>query len=537
MTEVDLLLRGGRVVDGTGNPATTADVAVADGRIVAMGRLDELAARRTVDVPGHVVCPGFVDMHAHSDLQILAEPDHFAKVSQGVTTEVLGQDGLSYAPVNDEVLSQLRVQLRGWNDDPTGFEWNWRSVSEYLDRLDAGIAVNAAYLVPHGTIRMMIVGLEDRPATANELAHMCELVDQAMIDGAVGMSAGLTYTPGMYASDEELTAMCRVVARHGGYYGPHHRDYGVNAIQAYADCITIARDSGVPLHLTHANLGFPVNRGKAPELLALVDDAIREGIEVTLDTYPYLAGSTYLHALLPGWVQAGRSEAVIARLRDLELRERIRIEVEDTGHDAFHGVPVDWDSVVVSGVSSEQCAHLVGQSIAQAAARADVRPIDLFCESLVADELGITCVHHAGNEENVRAIMRHPAHAGGSDGILVGDRPHPRAWGTFPRYLARYVREEGELTFPDAIRKFTSLPMQRLGFRDRGLVRPGMTADLVVIDPETVEDVATYEVPRQQARGIPFVIVNGVPVIDEGQHTGARPGQALRRRTREGVGR
>lgn len=523
-----LLLRGGWVIDGAGNPATRADVAVAGGRILAVGRLDDVPAERTIDVGGLVVCPGFVDMHAHSDLQLLVEPDHLAKVSQGVTTEVLGQDGLSYAPVDDSTLAQLRDQLRGWNGDPDGFDWTWRTVAEYLDRLDEGIALNAAYLLPHGTVRMLVVGLEDRPATAEELDRMRGIVARGMAEGAVGLSAGLTYTPGMYAPDDELVALCRVVAEHGGYYAPHHRDYGLHALKAYADCIEIARRSGVALHLTHAHLGFPVNRGRADELLALVDDATADGVEVTLDSYPYLAAATYLHALLPGWAQAGPTDDVVRRLADPDLRERIRVEVEDTGHAAYHHVPTDWETVVVTGVTAVVNRRLVGRSIAQVAAAEDVRPIDLYCDALVADRLGASCLHHIGNEDNVRAIMRHPAHAGGSDGILVGDQPHPRGWGTFPRYLAHYVREESDLRLADAIRKFTSLPSQRLGFRDRGLVRPGLAADLVAFDPDQVEDLATYAEPRRQARGIPHVIVNGVPVMLDGAHTGARPGRALR---------
>jgi N-acyl-D-amino-acid deacylase len=524
-----LLLRGGSVIDGAGNPATRADIALAGDRIAAVGSLEGYRAERTIDVTGLVVCPGFVDMHAHSDLQLLVEKDHLAKVSQGVTTEVLGQDGLSYAPVDPAVLGQLRARLRGWNDDPGDFDWSWRTVGEYLDRLDEGIAVNAAYLLPHGTIRMLVVGLEDRPATAEELDRMRDLVAQGLVEGAVGLSAGLTYTPGMYADDDELVALCRVVAEHGGYYAPHHRDYGRHALRAYADCIEIARRSGVALHLTHAHLGFPVNRGRAGELLAMVDEAAAEGLEVTLDSYPYLAGATYLHALLPGWAQEGRTDDVVRRLAAPEIRERIAVEVEKTGHSAYHHVPTDWRTVVVTGVTASENRRLVGRSIAEVAAAEGIRPIDLYCDALILDRLGASCVHHIGNEENVRAIMRHPAHMAGSDGILVGERPHPRAWGTFPRYLAHYVREERELSLPDAIRKFTSLPAQRLGFSDRGLLRPGMVADLIALDPETVQDLATYAEPRRQASGILHVIVNGVPVLLHGAPTGARPGRALRR--------
>src|SRR5581483_10290362 len=302
---LDVLVRGGRVIDGAGNPWYRADVGIAGDRIAAVGRLGDDEAARTIDADGLFVCPGFVDMHTHSDLRLLAEPMHEAKVHQGATLEVLGQDGLSYAPVTDAVLEQLRSQLAGWNGDPPGFDWSWRSVGEYLDRLDRGIAVNAAYLVPHGTLRMVAMGLDDRPPTEPELREMESLLAEGLEQGAVGLSSGLTYAPGMFADDDELVALCDVVARYCGFYCPHHRNYGSHAIEAYGACLEIARRSGCALHLAHAHLGFEVNRGKAPELLAMIDGARADGVDVTLDTYPYLAGSTYLHAYLPGWVHAG----------------------------------------------------------------------------------------------------------------------------------------------------------------------------------------------------------------------------------------
>ena len=526
---LDLLIAGGRVIDGAGNPWFRADVGVRDGRIAAVGRLRGHAAARTIDATDLVVCPGFVDMHTHSDLQLLANPPHEAKVHQGVTLDVLGQDGLSYAPVtSDEVLAQLRRQLAGWNDDPPGFDWSWRTVGEYLDRLDGGIAINAAYLVPHGTVRMCAMGLDDRAPTAEELARMKTLVAEGLDEGAVGLSSGLTYAPGMYADDDELVALCEVVAERGGYYTPHHRNYGLHALRAYADCFEIARRAGVPLHLAHAHLGFEVNRGRAPELLELIDRARADGIDVTLDTYPYLAGATYLHAFLPGWMHAGGAERTLERLRDPSVRERVRIEVEEEGSDGFHDIPIDWSIIVVGGARRPENERWIGSTVAAAAEAAAKRPIDFVCDLLVEEELGVPSIAHIGNEENVRTIMTHPAHTAGSDGILVGDRPHPRSWGTFPRYLAVYVRELGILSWEQAIRKMTSLPAQRLGFADRGLLRPGMAADVVCFDPETVRDTATYEEPRRVPEGIPYVIVNGRPVVDEGSHTGDLPGRALR---------
>jgi N-acyl-D-amino-acid deacylase len=532
---LDLLIRGGRVIDGAGNPWYAADVGIAGGRIAAVGRLGGESAGRTIDADGLFVCPGFVDMHTHSDLQLLVNAAHEAKVHQGVTLEVLGQDGLSYAPVTDEVLEQLRGQLAGWNDDPPEFDWSWRSVGEYLDRLDAdGIAVNAAYLAPHGTIRMCAMGYDDRAPTGDELAHMKRLLAEALEQGAVGLSTGLTYTPGMYADDDEIVALLEVVREHGGYYTPHHRNYGRRALEAYADCIEIARRSGVPLHLAHAHLGYEVNKGKAPELLAMIDRARDDGIEVTLDTYPYLAGATYLHAFLPSWMHVGGSAATIERLRDPALRERLRVEMEDEGSDGFHEIPMDWSIVVISSARLAENRQWIGQSIADAAAQAGVRPIDFLCDLLAGEELGVACVSHSGNEENVRTTMAHWSHTVGSDGILVGDRPHPRSYGTFPRYFAVYVRELGILSWEQAVRKMTSLPAQRLGFPDRGLLRPGLAADVTCIDPETVRDTATYEDPRRLPEGIPYVIVNGVVVVDDGRHTGALAGRALRAPGRRG---
>jgi N-acyl-D-amino-acid deacylase len=517
-----LTFRGATVVDGTGGPAYRADVSVHDGRIGFDG------SGRVIDADGLVLAPGFIDMHSHSDLQVLANPDHLAKVSQGVTLEVLGQDGLSYAPVDDETLAGLRTQLAGWNDDPPGFDWNWRSVGEYLDRLDLGIAVNAAYLVPQGTVRMLAVGWDARPATLSEVDSMRSLVATGLAEGAMGMSSGLTYTPSMYATTDELVALCEVVARGGGYYSPHHRSYGAGALEAYAEMVDVARRSGCPLHLAHATMNFPVNEGRADDLLSLLDNAIADGGDITLDTYPYLPGATYLSALLPSWSTEGGLDATLTRLSNPDTRERIRADLEDNGSDGCHGVPVDWASIEINGVRDTANAHLVGRSVAASAAVAGLSPTDLYFDTLVAEQLGTSCLMHVGHEDNVRAIMRHPAHTGGSDGLLVGERPHPRAWGTFPRYLARYVRELGVLSLEECVAHLTGRAARRLRLSDRGLVREGYAADLVLFDPETVADTATFDEPRQPAAGIPYVLVNGVPVIDDGRHTGALAGHSIR---------
>ncbi|RZQ62941.1 N-acyl-D-amino-acid deacylase family protein [Amycolatopsis suaedae] len=525
---MELVFRGAEVADGTGSPLYQADVGIDGGRIAEIADPGTLTATRVVDAENLVLAPGFIDMHSHSDIQVLANPDHLAKVSQGVTTEVLGQDGLSYAPVNDETLAALRAQLAGWNDDPPGFDWNWRSVGEYLDRLDRGIAVNAAYLIPQGSVRMLAVGFDDRPATESELDTMRELLVTGLREGAMGMSSGLTYTPGMYASTEELVELCRVVGEHGGFYSPHHRSYGAGALEAFAEMVDVSRRSGCPLHLAHATMNFSVNKGRAPELLALLDDALDDGCDISLDTYPYLPGATYLSALLPSWSSEGGLDTTLARLSDVDTRERIRAEIEETGSDGAHGVPIDWNAIEINGVRNSDNAPLVGHTVAESAERAGVAPAELYFDVLVSERLGTSCLMHVGHEENVQAIMRHRTHTGGSDGLLVGDRPHPRAWGTFPRYLARYVRELGVLDLADCVAHLTGRAAARLRLTDRGLVRTGYAADLVLFDPDTVADTATFDNPRQPAAGLPHVLVNGVAVIDDGRPTGALPGHSLR---------
>ncbi|WP_431681843.1 N-acyl-D-amino-acid deacylase family protein [Kitasatospora sp. KL5] len=526
----DLLFRGAAVVDGTGAPRRTADVTVTGGLIDGIGH--GLTGRRVIDADGLVLAPGFIDMHAHSDLRLLVEPGHPSRTTQGVTCEVLGQDGLSYAPVDDTTLPALRRQLAGWNGDPDGFDWNWRTVGGYLDRLDGGAAVNTCYLVPHGSVRMLAMGWDDRPPTLAELDRMRELTARGLAEGAVGLSSGLSYPPGMYAGTAELVALCEVVAAAGGFHAPHQRSYGAGALEGYAEMIAIARASGCPLHLTHATMNFDVNRGRAGELLALVDRAIAEGVDVTLDSYPYLPGSTTLAALLPGWAAAGGPGAALARLADPAARERIRTDMEEKGSDGCHGVVADWATVQISGTGDPALAGLVGRTVADVAAERGTTGTTVFLDLLQADRLATTILQHVGHEENVRTVMQHPAHTAGSDGLLVGDRPHPRAWGTFARYLGHYARDEGVLTLEGAIARMTGRPARRLRLDRRGLVRPGHHADLVLLDPLTVRDTADYDHPRRPAAGIEHVYVNGTAVLAEGRPTGALPGRALRRTDR-----
>ncbi|WP_434595669.1 N-acyl-D-amino-acid deacylase family protein [Streptomyces sp. A5-4] len=539
---MDLVLRDVRVIDGTGGASYRADVGVTDGRVAEIRRAADsgagprLSAARTVEGDGLALAPGFIDMHAHSDLALLRDPDHSAKAAQGVTLEVLGQDGLSYAPVDERTLAEVRRSITGWNGDGSDIDFDWRTVGGYLDRLDRnfggqGIAVNAAYLIPQGTLRMYAMGWDDRPATPAEIDHMRQLVAEGMEEGAVGMSSGLTYTPGMYADDAELTELCRVVARYDGYYCPHHRSYGAGALQAYEEMVTLTRSAGCALHLAHATMNFGVNKGKAPDLLTLLDRALADGADISLDTYPYTPGCTTLVAMLPSWATEGGPEPTLDRLRDDSTAERIRHVMEEVGADGCHGVPIEWDTIEISGVSDPGLASCVGKTIAESAAQRGEAPWVTARRLLINDNLGSTILQHVGHEENVQQIMRHRVHTGGSDGILQGYKPHPRAYGTFPQYLGRYARELNILGLEETVAHLTSRPAARLRLADRGLVREGYRADLVLFDPETVAAGSTFAAPRTLPVGIPHVLIDGKFVMEDGRRTDVLAGRAIRRTT------
>jgi N-acyl-D-amino-acid deacylase len=525
--EFELLFKDGLVVDGAGGPAFVADVGVVDGRIRAVGRLGDRSAARSIDARGLIVAPGFVDMHTHSDVRLLDEPRAEAKTMQGVTTEVIGQDGLSFAPVNAGTMELIRRQTAAWNGEAPDCDWAWTSVAGYLERFDGRASVNVAYLVPHGNVRMLVMGYEDRRPTPDELARMRRHVALGMDEGAVGLSTGLSYPPAMYADTDELVGLCREVAARGGYFSTHHRSYGKDALDAYREMFEVGRRSGVPVHLTHCVMNFPGNEGRAEELVAEINALDPREVEVTVDTYPYLAGSTYLASLLPPWVSREGPDGVLAALADEESARRIRQEVEVEGTPGYHGMPMDWSTVEISSVRSEANRRWVGHSVAEIGDELGLPPFDAARKLLLDEELNVNILLHVGHEENVRTVMRQPYHMAGSDGLMAGQKPHPRAWGTFARYLARYARDEGMFTWEQTAVKMSSLPCRRLGQWDRGLIRPGMAADLVAFDPDAVRDTATYENPRQYPEGIPYVMVNGVLVKDEGQHTGALPGRVL----------
>ena len=514
----DLIIRGGRVVDGSGSPWYCGDVGIKGDRIAAIGKLEPSQASRIIDAAGLVVCPGFIDMHTHSDVMILADPKHEAKVMQGVTTDLLGLDGLSYAPLSPDNLRMMRRYLAGLNGNPN-IAWAWNSVGEFLAHFDQKVASNVAYLVPHNALRLETMGFVDRTATAEEMTKMQELMAQGMREGAVGFSTGLDYFPCRYSNEEELIKICEVVAEFNGVSVWHSRRRDLGLMESFQEVIRIARKTGVKAHFSHYAVSDLENKGKSVEMLALIDEARASGIDVTFDSYPYIAQSTLLLLFLPRWVHEGGPDAILERLNQPETREKICADIRSKN--------IPWDKVVLTCVPSAKNSIYVGQTILGAAEMAGKEVVQFICDLLREEELAVGHLGLLGNEEDMQRIMKHPCHMSGSDGILVGDRPNPRAWGTFPRYIARYSRELGVLSLEEVIRHIATAPAQRLGLHDRGLVKEGLAADLVVFNPETVADKATFEAPKQYPVGIDYVLVNGAVVVDKGKHTGVLKGRAL----------
>jgi N-acyl-D-amino-acid deacylase len=519
----DVLFRNARIVDGSGNPWYRADLAIAEGRIAAIGHALAGEARRTIDVAEQVLAPGFIDMHAHSDAMLLAEPCHESKVFQGVTTDLIGQDGLSYAPVTPSTLGQIRRHLAGLNGDADGIGWDWTSVSSFLDRFERRVSVNVAFLVPHNAVRIGAMGWEQRTATPAELDRMRELVAEGMQDGAFGVSTGLTYPPNEWSDTAEVIALCEVAARYGGIYVTHMRGQGDGLIAPIQESIEIARRAGLPLHFSHlksSRLGSPRNLDRVRILLA---DARADGLDVTFDSYQYADGSSMLHSQLPSWMHAGGPDAEIERLQSPDMRERIR--------DVWRIHPPAWSRQHIGSVRSSANRWMEGQTLATLIEQSGKDAVDFFCDLLLEEDLAVSHVSGGGGtDDDLRELLLHQLQMMGSDGLLIGEHRHPRTYGTFARVLQKYVREEGVLRLEDAIRKFASFPAQRLGLTDRGVLKVGLRADVVAFDPRTVTENATTEAPRRVASGFSHVAVNGTLVLDQGQHTGATPGRALRHR-------
>ena len=532
MRSHNLLIRGGTVVDGTGAPARRADVLVRDGRIAVVGSELKVGGDATVlDAGGLYVAPGFIDTHSHSDLRVLVEPDLPMKVQQGITLDVLGQDGISVAPVRDEDVAQVRKQLAGLLGDPD-LPRDWRSVADYLALLDRGAGLNLAYLVPHGAVRAGAMGLGARKPDPAELERMVALVERAMDEGALGLSTGLIYPPCCYADTDELVALCTKVAQKGGVFVVHMRSESDHILDALDEMIDVGRRSGVHVHLSHFKIAGRDNWRRVGDMLERVRAAQAGGVRITADQYPYVAGSTMFGAILPPWAHDGGSEATLARLASPDERARMRAAMEQPG-------PNQWDSfwqwtgpegIVISDVPSGRRPELMGKTVAEAAAAAGQEPIELAFDLLSSERMGVSMISFSQSEEVVARVMKEPYVNVCTDGLL-GGRPHPRAYGSYPRILGRYVRQEGVLSLEEAVRKMTSQAADAMHLPDRGRLAAGQAGDLVLFDAARVLDRATFAEPRQAPEGIVHVVVAGVPVVAHGRPTGARPGRAVRATT------
>ncbi|MFY1669633.1 N-acyl-D-amino-acid deacylase family protein [Plantactinospora sp. WMMB334] len=525
----DLLLTGGRIVDGTGGPERGGDVGVVDGRIVAVEPLAGASARRTVDVTGLVLCPGFVDVHAHSDLTLLSGAGAQSKVRQGVTTEVVGNCGLGPAPLPDGVdRGRLRAAINHLDLDPSVC-WTWRDFDAYLDTLAAArTSLHVAALVGHLPLRAAAVGHADRPATPAELDRMRGLLAEALAAGAVGLSTGLVYAPARYADEHELVDLGRVVAESDGVFAWHLRDYADDLLDSVAQALRVGERAGCRTQISHLVSVGRRNRGAAARALELVDAAAGRGLDVGVDIYPYLAGNTSLYQLIPGWAQEGGGPAMLGRLRDSGVRDRIRAEL--AGH------PLGWDEIVISRIPVGGPEGVVGRSVAGLAEQAGRPGADVVMDLLVEYDNDVGMVAFGRDHDDLVAVLTHPLAVVGSDGYALDPEgptgigmPHPRSYGTYPRILAEYVRT-GILDLADAVAKCTSRPASRIGIDDRGVIARGMVADLVAFDADSVRDRATFDEPQRYPNGIRLVVVEGSVVVDEGRHTGARPGAVLRRR-------
>lgn len=524
---IGLLIRSGQVVDGSGAPRITADVAVDGDRILEVGDLAGVQAEIIVDATGCVVTPGFVDMHSHTDFTLPILPTADSLVRQGITTAVVGQCGASPAPLLPETRQQVIEAIRS---EERPLPWDaWSTFGTYLDHLvQAGISINIVPLVGQGMVRAGVMGFTARAANEEEIARMQAKVRQALDEGAVGISTGLIYPPGSYASTEELIAVTRPVGDRGGFYFSHIRGEGETLLEAVAEAIRIGRETGASVEISHFKATGQANWHKSAEALALIEQARAEGLDVTADLYPYVASSTGLSATLPAWAHEGGRPALLARLADPDTGGQIRDELkrQSAARDR------DWSQVFISSASRNRAYD--GRPISELAKEAGLAPHNWVCDALLETEAHIGMISFGMSEENRERELRFPTMMIGTDGYalnvdgsLSAGKPHPRSFGTFPRVLGFYVRQRGVLTLEEGVRRMTGLPAQKLRWTDRGLVKRGHKADLVVLEPESVIDRATFQEPHQYPEGIQHVIVNGKPVIRDGDHTQSRPGVVL----------
>ncbi len=528
---LDLVIEGATVIDGTGAAGARTDVGVRDEAIAVVGDLSKERAGSRLNASGRVLAPGFIDMHSHSDWRLWGNRRAESKIRQGVTTEVVGNCGFSPAPVSAEFLDELRAFALY---QPKGMDFSWRSVGDWLAAFDRdGTALNVVQLVGHGTLRIAAMGFARRPPSAAELATMQRLMADAMNAGAWGLSTGLIYAPGSWATTEEIVAVAQAAGRYRGFYASHIRGEGATLLAAVAEAIRVGREGGLPVQISHVKAAGRPNWGKVAEALALIDAARAEGLDVMGDVYPYTASSTTLRTILPDWALEGGVAAMVARLDDPDARARLRREMETPTPGAGVLDRVGFENIMISWCAKRKDAE--GKRVTEIAAARGLDPIDAVFE-LLRDEGGSAyMILFQLDEADLRRALVHPWIMIGSDGSslapygeLGAGKPHPRSYGTFPRVLGEYAREQRLLPLAQAIHKMTGLPARRLGLTDRGHVRPGARADLVVLDPKQVADRATYEDPHRYPVGIEHVLVNGRFVIKHGEHTGSLPGRVLR---------
>jgi N-acyl-D-amino-acid deacylase len=524
---VDVLLEGGTVIDGTGSPGVPGSVAVAEGRIVVPSPGEALEATRVIDVTGHVVAPGFIDLHSHGGLVILAEPLHEPKVRQGVTTELIGVDGNGYAPFPSRTDLEEFVVLNAGLDGRPDVAFDWSTVSEHLDHYDGRVSVNVACVVGNTPLRIAALGWDEVAADDAAIADQRARLREAMEDGAFGLSTGLDYPPGAYATTEELAAISETAADLDGIYHTHVRyPLGDGFLDPFREAIEIGRRSGVAVHITHFyhRATFP---GTPEQMLALVDEARAEGLDVTFDLYPSEWASTRLLIMLPTWIQAGGVGPLKERLADHAVHARIRGEMKARGR-MFAGDRA-WDELRLGALTRPEHLEWEGRTLGDLMRATGRDAVDTICDLLLKEDLRTNQVTPGPHFDGMKPFLQHPASMIGTDGVLIGAKPSPRSYGSFPRILGQLVREERWLGLEAAVHRMTGAPAARLGLGDRGVIAEGLAADLVVFDPSTVRSNATYDEPKQFPDGIPYVFVNGVAVVDGGEHTGATPGRALRR--------
>ena len=523
----DVIIRGGQVIDGTGAAPVAADIAIEGDRIVQIGPVQG-SGRHTIDASGKIVCPGFIDIHSHTDLSLLVDPRAESKIRQGVTTEVAGQDGSSLAPLTD---AQQRSLQDGYGRR-YGVDIGWKDFTGLFDTFEQqGIGLNFISLAGQGTIRGYVVGYENVPANARQVDAMKDLVDQAMSEGAWGLSSGLEYTPGSFADEDEIAELGRVAAGYSGFYATHMRNEDDFLVEAVSEAISTARKAEIALQISHFKASGRRNRDKVAVCFDLIEQAIDEGMAITLDRYPYIAYATTLQNLFPTRFRAGGAEAFVSRLQSpdvLPAMKRAAVDKVD--------MLGDWSAVMITSVGRAENQDYVGRRVSEVVAQSGQDPFEFVRELLIAENGSVGMVGFGMSEEEIASVLTHPlvmvASDGGAaavSGPLSETTPHPRYYGTFPRVLGKYCREEGLFDLPTAVHKMTGQSAQLLGVADRGRVDVGLIADLVVFDPETVIDRADFMNPHQYAQGIESVLVNGAVVIDGGEHTGALPGRVLRK--------